>query len=730
MQALRKSTSARRATVTGLIVAFLFLLVAIPVAASVSTLQNAFNPRGYFVTLKSGGGSQWLRSTFYTGFYRSGSGGQGGGTGDGGASMKDELGHSNVTYTGVEEGLDFVDASDVDTIYATFDHNPLNGREFMIGYSKDEQAAQLQPIPDFTSYTGDPVRPGPTDPAGGAWWSIPVHLTLGKTNEDGSVDSMAPGTLYEFAFQRGLRANNGTTCVLMPGDEPGTVKGYIHYPFSEEEKAIYDAHKYDEYEFITAIDPAGSSTFSDVDHTVESVPMRYRIQTYADLSKWYDSAEYRYAVSFLASVTEQDYATGKYIRQNVEYLKTTKESLDKEAEEEVKYQLQKDAEWTIGEMVEELKAAQQTAESNVAVTDFSQFNKTLEDAQIAYDFVKDKRGTAVDQYRPEAVDALDQAIRHAQTTIGRSSTQAEVDAETAALETARVNALDALVRPSDEVIFTDEASGITVTAKRSSLTDNSRLVVREVVAGTTEYNEMVARVTPTPDRMAIYRILFYDGVDVVHPTQPVTVQIPLLDSLEQTAPNVYYLDNTGSPAQQVNATAAQGYRIFETSSLGTFLVGGVLQNQQDPQNNQTPQQLTPQAVTPQDQNPPQNQNQTPQQNQNNNPVHTTTRTTTRAPARTTRVIRTTRNANDQNKQNEMTSTSVLQTQAVQPTTMTTTAPAPTSAQDTSDLEQEPNQHTLLYIALAVAAVGIGAAAYEFYKDKKNGGLGTDHDDEL
>lgn len=730
MQALRNSTSARRATVTGLIVVFLFLLVAIPVGAQVKELQNAFNPRGYFVTLKSGGGSQWLRSTFYTGFYRSGSGGQGGGTGDGGASRKDELGHSNVTYTGVEKGLDFVDAADVDTIYATFDHNPTPGKDYMIGYSKDEQAAQLQAIPNFTNYIGTPIRPGPTDPAGGAWWSIPVHLTLGKTNEDGSADAMAAGTLYEFAFLRGCQANNGTTCVLMPGDAPGTVKGYVLAPFTDEERAVYDAHKYDEYEFITAILPEGSSRDKTVDHTIESVPMRYRIQTYADLSKWYDSAEYRYAVSFLASVTEQDYATGKYIRQNVEYLKTAKESLDKEAEEEVKYQLQIDAERAIGEMVEELKAAQQTAESNVAVTDFSRYNKTLEDAQIAYDYVKDKRGTAVDQYRPEAVDALDQAIRHAQTTIGRDSSQTEVDTETAALETARVNALDALVRPSDEVIFTDEATGITVTAKRSSLTDNSRLVVREVVSGTTEYNEMVARVTPTPDRMAIYRILFYDGVDVVHPTQPVTVQIPLLDSLEQTAPNVYYLDNTGSPARQVTATAAQGYRIFETSDLGTFLVGGVLQNQQDPQNNQTPQQLTPQAVTPQDQNPPQNQNQTLQQNQNNNPVHTTTRTTTRAPARTTRVIRTTRNANDQNKQNEMTSTSVLQTQAVQPTTMTTTAPAPTSAQDTSDLEQEPNQHTLLYIALAVAAVGIGAAAYEFYKDKKNGGLGTDHDDEL
>ena len=429
MQALRKSTSARRATVTGLIVAFLFLLVAIPVAASVSTLQNAFNPRGYFVTLKSGGGSQWLRSTFYTGFYRSGSGGQGGGTGDGGASGKDELGHSNVTYTGVEEGLDFVDASDVDTIYATFDHNPLIGREFMIGYSKDEQAAQLQAIPNFTSYTGEPVRPGPTDPAGGAWWSIPVHLTLGKTNEDGSVDSMAPGTLYEFAFQRGLRANNGTTCVLMPGDEPGTVKGYIHYPFTEEEQAIYDAYKIDEYEFITAIDPAGSSTFTDVDHTIESVPMRYRVQTYADLSSWYEADVYKEVGTFLAGITEEDYTSGKYARENVEALWMTLDSLNEEAENSVKYQLQKDAEWTILQMLDDLRAALQTAKQPHPLVDFSNYYASLNNAEALYNDVKDNTGTAVGQYRPEPVAALKQAIDHAKSTINDDSTQAEVNAE-------------------------------------------------------------------------------------------------------------------------------------------------------------------------------------------------------------------------------------------------------------------------------------------------------------
>ena len=336
MNAVRKGTSTRRVTAAGLVCALLLLLVALPVSANIQELQNAFNPRGYFVTLKNGGDTQWLRSTFVTGYYRSGSGGQGGGNGDGGSSMKDDLGHSNVVYSGEENGLDYVDAKDVDAIWATFDHNPLVSREFLVGYSKDEQAAQLAPISNFVNAVGEPVRPGPTDPAGGAWWSIPVRLSLGEENEDGSKNTLADGTVYEFAFLRGCQANNGTTCVLMPGDEAGTYKGYIHTPFSDEERAVYEAHKYDEYEFITAILPEGTSRDKTVDHTVESVPMRYRIQTFASLKSWTESAEHKEAEEFLAAVSEADYASGKYVRENVESLRTTLESLDKEAETSVK----------------------------------------------------------------------------------------------------------------------------------------------------------------------------------------------------------------------------------------------------------------------------------------------------------------------------------------------------------------------------------------------------------
>ena len=729
MTVARNNAPTRRVTAAGLLCVLLLLMVAVPVSADITELQNAFNPRGYFVTLKSTGQSAWLRSSFVAGV-TSGSGGNGTGGGDGGSDRKDELGHSNIAYSGEENGLDYIDAADVDTIWATFDHNPTPGKDFLIGYSKDEQAAQLQAIPDFVDYIDDPVRPGPTDPAGGAWWSIPVRMSLGVENEDGSRNALADGTIYEFAFLRGCRANNGTTCVLIPGDELGTYKGYVKYSnMTSEEEAEYEAHKYDEYEFITAILPEGTSRDKTIDHTIESVPMRYRIQTYADLKTWTESAERTEAETFLSAVSESDYASGKYIRENVAALKSTLEALDEEADTSVKYQLQKDAEWTIQQMIEDLKSALETAKQSRPVVNFEDYNKALSDAETVYADVKDKTGTAVDQYLPEPVNELKQAIDHAKSTITSNSSQAEVDAQTAALEEATMNALDALVRPSEEVIFTDSATGITVTANASSLTANTRLVVREVVSGTTEYDEMVARVSPKPDAVAIYRILFYDGVDVVHPTQPVTVQIPLQNRFEQTAPSVYYLDDAGSPGTVVNATAPEGYRVFETSDLGTFVLAG--QKQAEPEEPTTPEEPTSskqeEPITGNNQNN-QNNNARPQNNSTTQPpTHTTTRTTTRTAAtRTTRIIRSTRNTqNNQRTQNEMTRTSTLQTQAVQPTTMTTTTTAPTTAKDTSDLEQNANQHTLLYIALAIAAIGIGAAAIEFIKDQRD----NDNEDE-
>lgn len=721
MTSVRTQTKSR-VTSVALMAILLFMVVAIPASAGVNALRNAFNPRGFFVTLKSTDQPEWLRSSFVTGFYRAGEGGQGGGGGNGGNSDKDDLGHSNVQYVEEEVGLDYIDAADVDTIYSTYDHNPTPGKDFMIGYYKDEQADQLHTIPDFTKYIGTPGRGSATvpDPSGGQWWNIPIRLDLGEVHEDGSVDAMAPGTLYEFAFLRGSRANNGTSCVLMPGEAEGTYKGYITFSgtVSEEEQRIYDEHKYDEYEFITNILPEGTSSDITVDHTIESVPMRYRIQTFADLKHWNQSAEYKDAERLLAAVTEADYANGTYLRENIAALRDTLAQLNEEAETSVKYQLQKDAEWTIQQMIEDLKKALELAYSNNPSANFEAYNKALADAEQTYNDVKDNVGTQINQYRAEPVNALKAAIDHAKSTISGTSSQTQVDAETAALNQARMNALDALITPAER-IYEDSATGIIVTAPYSALPDTAQLAVREVVSTSTEYSNYVSRISPKPDAAVIYRIVFFDGTEVVAPTQPVKIQIPLQNTLEQTAPAVYYLDDTSAPGQNMNATAPQGYRIFTTSQMGTFAVAGQKQS--------TPQELTPQVIPPQDQ-PQQQQNQTPQQNQNSNPVHTTTRTTTRRVTQpTTRIIRTTRDPNnDQNKKNEVSSTSVLQTQAVQPTTMTTTAPAPTTANDTSDLEQDANPNTMLYIALGIAGAGLGTLGFQLVRDGKL--KGKDDDD--
>ncbi len=689
MKTLRGNPGKSRVTAVALLATLLFLLTSVSASADVQPLQNAFNPRGFFVTLKSGGDSQWLRSAFQTGYYRSGDGGGGNGGGNGGASEKDELGHSNVTYTGVEAGLDYVDAEDVDTIYSTYDHNPSPGKDFMIGYYKDEQAGQLQAIPNFTQYIGTPGRGSSTvpDPAGGQWWNVPIQF------------EMEPGTLYEFAYLRGSMANNGTTCVLIPGETEGTYKGYMRFTGSEtsEERRIYEAHKYDEYEFITGIDPAGSSGDNTVDHTIQTVPMRYRLQTFADLSDWYESAVYQEAEVLLASVTEADYENGQYNRDMMTALQNTLNRLNEEAEGTIKYQLQKDAEKQMEESVAELSDMLERAKASIVATNFENYNVALSAAEETYNSVKDNVGTNEGQYRSEPVEALKNAIDHAKSTITGTSTQTKVDTETATLNEARMNALDALITPTER-IFQDSATGIIVRTPIAALPDTAQLAVREVVKPSNEYDAYVARITPTPDAAVVYRIEFVNGTEAVSPSESVTIQIPLQNTFEGMNPSVYYLDNMNSAGRNMNATAAGQYRVFTTAQMGTYALAG--------QKEQTTTQSTTQSTT----------QGTTRSGQNS--TRTTQRTTQRT-TRTTRILQTTRDpSQNQNQKNEMTTTSVQETQAMQPTTMTTVTTTPTTAIDTSNLEQEANPNTMMYIALLIAGIGIITLIYQLVKDGK------------
>lgn len=197
-------------------------------------------------------------------------------------------------------------------------------------------------IPDFTDYVKTPATRGDkVDPSGeGTCWVFKIEGF-----------ELEPGCKYEFGFQRGMQANNGITLVLAE-DKKGNAIGYIQQTdagLTSAEKAKYKSERYDEYEFI-------SSWYKNEDgegYTVNRVPMRFSVQTYADLSKWEKAADK--AQAFLDSVTDKDLKTGKYKRSNIEQLRILLKDLNRKAEEEVKLMMQSQADAEINSMVNDLE---------------------------------------------------------------------------------------------------------------------------------------------------------------------------------------------------------------------------------------------------------------------------------------------------------------------------------------------------------------------------------------
>lgn len=672
--------------------AVLCVLLMIPSSANVNPLSGAFNPRGMFLTTTDGT-PYWLRSVFVTGFYRDASGG-GSGDGTGGGGVKDELGHSNIQYAGTESGLDYIDAEDVTKIYAITDHNPVEYR-FIVGYSKTSDASGLSVIPDFTSLIGTPERRTITDPSGSQWWSIPIDLTTEK-------GSLAEGTLYEFAFLRGMRANNGTSCVLAEGN-----KGYVAMPFTAEEQALYDAHKYDEYEFITAIYPAGSASSTDVEHTLDTVPMRYWIQTYSNTSSWTDSDTVAAVREFLASSeTAAGIASGKYSQAKVDALsqlladQETKIGISDNTEDAafaaVRRLLQDDAETEIKVMLEELQTAMDDCTSGKA--DLTDYYRALKEAQDFYALVKDQGGTAEGQYAPEKIDALRAEIDKAMSTINENSRQSDVDAERDALDGAVLTVKLSQVR-ADTIVFYDPATGVYVSVPRGAVPDNVQLVVREFADGTPDMATVYAALPAEVSVASAFRILFYDGVNIVEPTQPATVQIPIRATLSGLSTTTYFLTQNNNVATVIASSKTGTYQVLTTQQMGTFAIGGT----EVPAGDGTPSNTSG--------NLPSGNNYQPSGNT----------------SRTTRVMNTAPSIpQNQSQRNEREEQFVPQTQPVEDATKPELREDPDVAGiDRTDLQQEANDRGILYIAVALALMGSGSAAVSAVRERR----GKDDTDE-
>ena len=500
--------------------------------------RNPFTPRGYLVDTNKG--RHWLNSRFN----------------NSGPVVK---------YTGVENGVDYLEAEPdgggTYTFYAMTDRNPWPEKSDWISYGKLYLAAWKdgERIRNFNDYVKTPAGRGDkVDPSGNG--------TCYQFTIEGF--ELEPGSKYEFGFLRGMQANNGITLVLAE-DEDGNTTGYIQQTsegLTSEEKARYNAQKDEEYEFISSWHKKENGK----GYVVNRVPMRFSVQTYADLSKWEKAANS--AQSFLDSVTDQDLKNGKYRRSNIRQLKLLLEDLNEKAEKEVKFLIQDEADEQIKRMVDELKDMLEKAKSDKPEkADISKLKEKLKEAQALYNRVRDNVGINEGQYGRIEVENLGEEINAAKE-MDFYTPQNEINNQVDALEEAMIEVKASLVQ-EEQLVFYDKVTGIYVIAPVDSLPADAELFVRRMGEETDDYQSMEKNLSKKETEAIFYRIQFYQGDRKIQPTKNVEVQMPIDDDISQKSSTVYSV-GSGGKLTEMNSVKSNGTQIFKTDTRKAFVMAG------------------------------------------------------------------------------------------------------------------------------------------------------------
>lgn len=500
--------------------------------------RNPFTPRGYLVDTNKG--RHWLNSRFN----------------NSGPVVK---------YTGVENGVDYLEAEPdgggTYTFYAMTDRNPWPEKSDWISYGKLYLAAWKdgERIWNFNDYVKTP-----------AGWGDKVDPSGNGTCYQFTIEGfeLEPGSKYEFGFLRGMQANNGITLVLAE-DEDGNTTGYIQQTsegLTSEEKARYNAQKDEEYEFISSWHKKENGK----GYVVNRVPMRFSVQTYADLSKWEKAANS--AQSFLDSVTDQDLKNGKYRRSNIRQLKLLLEDLNEKAEKEVKFLIQDEADEQIKRMVDELKDMLEKAKSDKPEkADISKLKEKLKEAQALYNRVRDNVGINEGQYGRIEVENLGEEINAAKE-MDSYTPQNEINDQVDALEEAMIEVRASLVQ-EEQMVFYDKVTGIYVIAPVDSLPADAELFVRRMGEETDDYQSMEKNLSKKETEAIFYRIQFYQGDRKIQPTKNVEVQMPIDDDISQKSSTVYSV-GSGGKLTEMNSVKSNGTQIFKTDTLKAFVMAG------------------------------------------------------------------------------------------------------------------------------------------------------------
>ena len=500
--------------------------------------QNPFTPRCYLVDTEKG--QHWLSSTYdNSGFY--------------------------VRYSGVRNGVDYLEAKKSDgsnyTFYAMTDRNPWPKDSSRVGYGQKFLFAYKngRRISDFNDYVQTPATRGDkVDPSGqGTCYVFKIEGF-----------ELEPGCLYEFGFLRGMQANNGITLVLAE-DKNGNPIGYIQETdegLTSEERSKYMDERYDEYEFISSWykNENGSG------YTVNTVPMRFTLQTYADMTEWEKAADK--AQAWLDSVTEKDFTSGKYKRSNVEQLRILLTSLNKKAKDEVRFKLQPAANASIKSMKNELNAMLQKAQSDKPEpADISSLEEKLKEAKALYAKTSVNVGIDIGQYGQIEVEKLKEEIDKA-SKMDKYYPQNVLNEEVEALDYAMTEVLASKVM-EEMLVFYDKVTGIYVVAPVDSLPEDAKLFVRVMGTETDDYKSMEDNLSEKETEAVYYRIQFYQGDRKIQPTKNVEVQMPVPDIISEKGSTVYSADAKGN-LRKMNSAKANGMHFFRTEKLSAFVLAG------------------------------------------------------------------------------------------------------------------------------------------------------------
>ena len=147
-------------------------------------------------------------------------------------------------YTGVLNGVDYINPDVSVTFYVWVDKNPTaagnveTNKQYIELY---QDGVSYKDIDGLNLVIGSPARDGFLDPSGqiSSRWYIPMTVT-----------GMTAGHDYSFALLRGLRTNNDQTLVLVE-DYAGTAVGYLSgmAGATPAEEALFAAHRLEEYQY-------------------------------------------------------------------------------------------------------------------------------------------------------------------------------------------------------------------------------------------------------------------------------------------------------------------------------------------------------------------------------------------------------------------------------------------------------------------------------------------------